>query len=255
MTLRLCAGWDCARVNMSIYVTEATGPSSFTVALTSGTYSHESQETYLGTGLYASFAVALKAALEAASPNVWTYTVSFNTSTGKYTISATGNTALTFSTLSTAGTNMRLALGFSGDKTSAASHTSANASYYFFSSTAGGKAEVSDDYEPADIVTGAYADSGAVYSVAPTSAPLQYDFRIPFETKTKTLSRFAASTVPWTLEHLGLHCHADQPILVTDDIDNASHYIRPEGASWQPVRAMDGYDGYWHADLKTYVFR
>lgn len=255
MALRYVAGFDLARLNLTLTLTENVG-SPATVTMSSGTYAHETMASYSAVSGYTAFSAALKTALDAASPNTRTYTVTYSTSTGKYTIGVSAGTfSLTFSTHSTAGTNFRNMLGFSGDTSLGSSDTSDYKCYYVIHSGSGGKTEASDDYEPEGYVTGAVSDSGISYGTASTLAPTHNDWQQVAETKAATFSRSAATATPWTYEHFFKHVRADLPFLVVDDAGTAAHFLRAEAAHWKPVRMFADYDGAWTIPFSTYIHR
>lgn len=262
MTLRLEAGWDLDKVgNFGVKVTEATGPLAFQVTMTTGQLCHTALTSVLVN--YKAFSNQLKAALDAASVasgNSWTYTVSRTVSDTAhyYTVSAAeGNTALEFSlaTVAADGTRMRQALGFTGDSASAASHSSsAQARPYYAVLSAGlAKSRVSDDYEPDEIAQGDWSTGGSHYTVSASSGIVFHDFDVLFEAKAAVFKRSAAASVPWTYQHLWEHCRGDEPILAVDDTESTVHYLRPEGASFRPERAVSDWDGAWSLALRTYV--
>lgn len=258
MTIRIEVGWDHAVIGTaSIYVTEATGPLSFTASITSGTHCHTGLNSVLGSGNYTAFSAALKTALDtasAASGNTWTYTVSYTSTTGAYTISAGGgNTALDFSTPGTAGTVARQILGFSGNSSSAASHASDVGLYYRVDPANAAVSNPTDDYEPGNVAEGAEADDGTQYAIHRTAAAVYSDFDITSEAKAATFKRSAVAATPWTYQHLWEHARARTPFLVTDDSDQTIHYLRPDGASWKPNRTVPNYDDLWDLRFSTIV--
>lgn len=249
------AGFDTRRLGgLTFRVTEATGPSTFSVSIPDKRLAHFLLIGSFGDG-YEVTANVLKAELDAGSPNAWTYTVTYSHTAGTFTISASGgNIALDFNSDGQASVNARQALGFGATSANASSHTSPAKAFYVIHTLHDGLSNVSEDYEPHGIVRGVISDSGQSFAVAPLAAPVHFDFRVPFERKQAVFKHEATATVPWTFEHLFEHCRGDLPFRVSW-VYSPLHLLRPEGASFRPTRAWDDFDDAWHIDFETYVDR
>jgi hypothetical protein len=214
---------------------------------------------------YGAFSNSLQQLLDEASDNDgngWTYDVTYSTTTHRYTISADGgNIALAFAVHGTAGLAMRNLLGFSGDSSSAASHSSNARPYYLVLPYLSDKSKVSGDYEQGSLIRGAIAGDGQHYSVGPATLPTLSDWTQEFEyaagaaiatVGTAVFTADATSTVPWSWQHFYQHCRAREPFLVVDDNESTVHFLRPDAAHFQPARRQTDWNMF-DMPLKTYL--
>jgi hypothetical protein len=247
MTLRISAGWDFAKATVGSFSMTITGSSgaAFAVNVTSGTYAHETMSPVV---TYTAFAVALQTAINAAA-TAGTYTVTYSSSTQAYTVTRdTGTFTATLNTVA------RRVLGRDADwSVGAISQTSNNRPYYVLVGALGARSEVSDDYEPDGIVEAEESDSGEVYAISRTTAPVYHDWIVQFESKAATFERNAASGVPWTWQHFVKHVRSEEPFLVVDDLGTSVHKLRPESARFKPTRQSPDYDNHWHIPFMTYL--
>lgn len=248
MTLRICAGWDLGRIGgFSLQFTDTGG--SDTIAISTGTYAHESMANVLGSGNYAEFATALQTALNASGTLNGTFAVTWSSVTYQYTIAST----VAFTTADPTGTIAGQILGLTGAVASTTSKTSDVRPYYVIDAAMGCKSRASDDYEPPGVAEGDWTIGGSHYSVSVAAAVTFHDFTLTYESKAATFKRAATAAVPWTYQHLWEHCRGSQPLMVTDDVDTAGavHYLRADGASWKPERAVADWDDAWHLTFNT----
>lgn len=252
MTLLLASAWDFARIGTATMTVDDDGTAQ-PVTFTSGVYSHIALSTVVSTiSLWSS---SLKAALDAASNGAGTYTVALNETTRKYTISySNGNFDLTFT--GAAGTVMQNIIGFSGNKTGAASYTSDNAVYYLIGGSIGAKADVAE-YEPDEIVDVAEADDGTSYGIARSTAPIYYDCLVPFEAEASVRTAKAAATAPWTWQRFYAHTRAHEVFALKDSLvpETTVHRNRAEGAAFkpEPSAADPNFTAYYNMRLRTYL--
>lgn len=245
MTMRVLAGWDFAVLGNGAFAATDTGGTD-TLTYSSGKYLHEDISTVLSA--YSDFATQLQTDLNASGTLNGTYTVTWSSSAFTYTIACDESFTATLNTV------MKNTLGFSADLTpGATSHVSDIRPYYLISTLNGCKSQVSDDYEPRDIVEGSYADDGTPYAVSRTSPPIFHDFSVRLETRAAVYSRAATVSVAWTWQHLFQHVRGTEPLLVVDGSESAVHTLRPESAYFQAQTIADDYTGHYDIRLETYL--
>lgn len=273
MSLRYEWSFDLAALGGVAVVVDDDG-SAGEAEIASGTHAHTSIATVEDVegnavarySAYTAFAVVLAAALNTASTGVGTYTVTWNGTTGYTVAYSAGNFSLSFSTVTTAaqGVLLRQILGFSGDKSGAASYSSDARPFFVIIPTVEGRTQMTDEMEPDDLASEAVADDGTAYQVSRDSLEVWSDWRQTAETNTApstfsaagtpVYARHATSAVPWTYQHAWRHMRlADHPFLVLDTgtSESAVHQIRAEGASFRPQRfAAADYD-LWSLDFRT----
>ena len=284
MAARIEVGWDHARIGSAImeigeeplgvgdtfYVvadedgvhygsTEAGGTS----VNTDSAYCHTDLSTVVRGGEYSDFVTAILAALNAGSPNGFTYTASWNGASG-YTLDAgASNFQIGFSTLTdtAAGTRMRQILGFSGDVGYGASDkTSDRVPYYTLLSEHGGVTEPSDDQYAAGRSKGAVSMSGQHYAIASTGVVKTYDFKFPYESYEKTFSHQGNGTAPdgstpvvWKYEDFIDHAKAIEPFVLVTSSESVVMTLRPEGDALLPEREVPNFNEFWTWPFRAYV--
>jgi hypothetical protein len=222
------------------------------ITVASGTYAPATYASVLASG-YTAFTAAVKTSLDGGGGGP--YTVTWSSTTGKYTISRAASFTLAFSTATSAaaGTRMRLALGFSGDLSGANTYTSDWTPYYVLVAQMAGLTEFSDVYEPDDIVEEAVADDGTPWSASRETTELYSDWSQAMETKASTFSASATTAVPWTWQAFFRHVRGQRPFAVYDSVTviNTLHKLRAEGGSFIPARYVTDYDGLWSIPVLT----
>ena len=261
MALRYEWCWDIAVIGaLAVKVTD--DGAAFEVRLTSGTYCHTDISTVDAD--FTDFAAALQSALQAGTAGAGTYAVTWNGTTG-YTIAYTaGNITLSFTTVTTAaeGTLMRQILGYSGNKSGAASHASDVRPYYLIIPAIQGRTEMSDEYETGEMMRESSADDGTTYQISRDSSEIWSDWTQAAETETAPSSyssagtfiykRLGTSAAPWTYQHAWEHMReAKHPFLVLDGSESAVHQIRADGASFHPTRFAGTDLPHWSVPFKT----
>lgn len=249
MSLHYIAGFDTVEIgSFSVVIGGTVG--SGTATVTPGTYAHRPLAAVSEVSGYAHFAAAVQTALNAV---VAGWTVAWSPTTFLYTISHT--TAFTLSWSGSGGANLRRALGFVGNTTSATAVSSTARPYYLVVPQISGRSQFSDVYEPDEIVEEAVADGGRAYGVAKETSELWCDWTQSMESKTATLARAATSAVPWTWEHLFKHCRMAHPIAVYEDSSTGTvHRLRADGASFgarSRARVVADYDDLWNVSFFT----
>lgn len=256
MSCRLVACFDIARIGgFACDVVESTG-GTFTLEMDDGTYCHEDASGYAMSADYTAFAAALKAALEAQNGSARTYTITYNTGTGKYTIAIdNGTVSLTFSTQAERGTNLRQAIGMTGDRSGSQSYTSQAKCFYVIHTEYDGLREYSDDYEDIGGSHVSRSTNGKIYGVTTTGRQMLSDWVIPLEPHAATFERSAASAVPWTWQHFFAHCRVIVPFLMVYDTETSCHQLREDGDAFKPRRVQEDYNDWWDIDFRTFVDR
>lgn len=248
MALYYLAGWDTADIGtFSVVIGGTVGSGTATVA--AGTYAHTDLSSVTGASTYTAFATAVQAALNAV---VAGWTVSYSTSTYAYTISHA--TAFTLTWTGTGGTNLQRALGFSANVGSGTSATSDVRPYYVIVPAISARSQVSDVYEPDDIVSEAVSDGGTSFAIAKDTTETWSDWEQTMESKEAVLARAALATVPWTWEAFFKSCRGKNPIRVVDGSSSTVHKLREKGASFTAAtrrRVAVDYDGLWNVSLMT----
>lgn len=215
MTVHLYARIDCYRLGAhSVLVTESSGatalialPQATSARFFHGDVTHNTGDGRLPTdGGTVALCPYVKSLLNSAGL-ANTYGVTWNPTTGKITIARTSGSAtfsLTFSTLGEAGERARLLYGFDGDQTTATTHTSTQACYFWFAFNG---AETEDSgRQPRSEMQRAYVSvSGArqVYAVAPKSIAYGRRWVQRFLSNAEAHdSEDATGSDAWTLERL-----------------------------------------------------
>lgn len=182
--------------------------------------------------------------------------ISIAPATGLVTIAYSPATfSVTFS--STAAANF---LGFSGNLSGSTSYTSDQTPTYCINP---GQDLVSVEpgldgfnYEPDAIANLLVSDSGEPYAMARDTAPLYRDWVQQYETRARSFRLAAASTHPWTHQHLHEHCRGGFPFLVYNlfygDAASEVFMLRTESTQWRPRRAAPAWDVY-HVDYRALV--
>jgi hypothetical protein len=257
MALTYYAGWDFARIGTgSLNFTDSSGTFSIT-DFTSGTYANTTMETITGTGNYSYFATALASALDAASSIVGSYVVTYNDTSGFYTIDPPGASTFTINTASTVMRNI-LGIATSGSVGPSATVTSSRRTYYTIIPAITARSNVTDDYEPDDICADGETDDGSAYGISRATSPLYHDWVQAMEAKSACFKNSATASVPWTYQHMFEHCRNVEPIYVKDSeagvgTDDMVIKLRADGARWAPDRVTADYDDLWSIPFRTRV--
>ena len=242
------AGWDTAAIGtFSVVIGGTVG--SGTATVTASTYSHTDLSSVTGTNTYTAFATAVQAALNAV---VAGWTVSYSTSTYAYTISHA--TAFTLTWTGTGGTNLQRALGFTATVGSTTSATSTVRPYYVIVPAITARSQVSDVYEPDDIVKEAVSDGGTSFAISKDTTETFSDWEQQMESASATLARSAVASVPWTWEAFFKHCRGAYPFRLVDGSTSTVHKLREKGAAFTGTtrrRVAVDYDDLWIIMLMT----
>lgn len=241
-------GWDTAAIGtFAVVVGGTVGSGTATVA--ADTYAHTDLSTVMGTGEYTAFATAVQTALNAV---VAGWTVSYSTTTHAYTISHA--TAFTLTWTGTGGTNLQRALGFIASVSSTTSATSTVRPYYVIVPAITARSQVSDVYEPDDIVKEAVSDGGSSFAISKDTTETFSDWEQQMESASATLTRSAVAAVPWTWEAFFKHCRGAYPFRLVDGSTSTVHTLREKGAAFTGTtrrRVAVDYDDLWIIMLMT----
>lgn len=243
MTASIHAAFDFATVGaFSVSFTDSGGTKA--VSLTTGKNTHVNVSSVVSTLNY--FATRLQTAINGA-PLAGTYTVTFNASTLKYTISSTVTFSMTF-TLPSVGSRV---LGFTANKSGANTYTSDVAVYYSIALRRGGISNPTDDYEPAGYAEDAFVEGGDHYGVRAGVSPTFFDFTAPSEKRAATFKRAALAAVPWTYQHFFEHVRNVESFALVTDTETSVLRLRADGARWAPQRLVQNYDDLWSIPFAT----
>lgn len=189
-----------------------------------------------GSGHYADLLTSLKGKLDAVGNA--TYTVAFNTTTQRVTISATGGSVTAFS-LTSFNTVAQQVLGYTANKTGALTHAADRAPYYWISTTQGGLTGYEwDQEEDADIAIDHIAHDGNAYGMSKPGAPILFQATIPMEPKEMVQEHFAESTTPYTWQRFFRDARNTRAYALRFNDDNVNHTFilrnRSDGALFKP---------------------
>ena len=242
------AGWDTAAIGtFSVVVGGTVGSGTATVA--ADTYSHTDLSAVMGTGEYTAFAAAVQTALNAVAVG---WTVSYSTATHAYTIS--NATAFTLTWTGDAGKNLQRALGFAASVGSTTTTTSTVRPYYVIVPAITARSQVSDVYEPDDIVKEAESVGGSSFAISKDTTETLSDWEQQMESASATLARSAVAAVPWTWEAFFKHLRGAYPFRLVDGSTSTVHTLREKGAAFTGTtrrRVAVDYDDLWIIMLMT----
>lgn len=246
-------GFDLARIG-GISVTIA----ATTYTISTGTFAHVDLSAVMGGGNYTALAPAIQALLPG------TYSVAYDPTLVRYSITNTGTFAMTFPATQ-AGRNAYAILGFPvAGVSGSAAYPSTIRPTYLVRALIDAQSEQSDEYQPDGIVTEAVATGGQSYAIAPQSAPVQMDWTQPFESNlppatfgavgTAVFTRDLVPTVTrWAWQDFWSAASAIEPILLRDQAATAGPVfkMRAEGASFRPIRVSPDLQALWSMPFRT----
>lgn len=209
--------------------------------------------SWTGTA-YTSFATEVAAALTAAAG---TYTCTYSTVTGKYTVASAGTFTLDFATA--ADLRLRAALGFTGNKSGAASYTSDVAPAYSMVSTIEGRTNVLGPYEPDDIAEESVSDGGVDHVITRKTGERLMSWVQQMEPRTAVdpwaLDPAGTGGVGWTWKEWFAHTRGTHPFVCNEPLlgesGGAFYRLSAKGASFKPQRYTADFDDYWTVPFAT----
>ena len=257
----LGCGWDAALtadgVGLSLQL-DSTAGGPYAVVISTGTFAHiDLTATAAGLdGAYDDFATALKTALDATA-DTSTYTVSFSTTTGLYTITrdAGGTFTLTFAATDTA-IAMRRVLGLSATTAStAAVITSDVRPYYWIVPALPGVGRVSRAYHGDAVAFGGITGTGIPYGLAVDGPAKFEDITFMAEANTATLDDDLVAAVPFTWEGFFDHVANQHPYYYYSGTNPGRVYVlrSEDGAAFDESnreRLEADWDSAWHVTLR-----
>lgn len=204
---------------------------------------------------YSVFTSAVKTAFDSATGT--TFTVTWSSTTGLYTISRSTTFTLTFSTA--ADLRLRDALGFTADRTSSFvggvwTLTSDVVPAYVLDSTIAGRTNVTGPYEPDDIAEETVSDGGDAYVITRKTSELLIEWQQSMEPRSKvmTWAAYAANSdknIPWSYQQMFRHLRGTYPFYLQDGLAGESkgvlYQLTARGASFRPRRVTADYDDQW----------
>ena len=259
MTTIYAAGFQASGAN-SMTITSVGGAAA---TITAGTYLPGAFTTanvttnaipgvaYARTA-YTAFTAIVKSVFDAATAS--TFTVTFSTTTGLYTISRATNFVLTFSGASDL--RLRAALGFSGNKTGTNTYTSDYVPDYVMLGTIGARSQVTGLQEDDDVGDEAVSDGGDAEVLtrktdeffstwAQTMEPIAAVYR---------RSRAAAGSSAWTWEDFFKRTRGAHPFMVYDSTTTPTttlHQFTAKGCAFKPERVTADFDDQWIVKFAT----
>lgn len=275
MAFHLTWGFDIARIgDLSVEVRDAASANPFEVTIaTSGRYAYYDISGVSGVD-HADFATALAARFNAEKTGAYGSTFTVTTATAgsgvggpgyqiQYNAGATAfELDFTAATTPADGVRLRRVLGFSsGGGVPSGTFISDVRPYYVIVPQIAGRARFDDEYEPdGSAAVEAVADSGASYSLSPTTVETRQDWQHWFEAAKAAVFERAApdgttpGDVPWTWQHAWKHARAIEPFVATDGSDQSVHKMRAKGAAFDKQARRQVHadlDTLWHISMRT----
>lgn len=205
---------------------------------------------------YTAFTAAVKTAFDAAIAGP--FTVTWNSVTGKYTVSRGSTFAMTW--LTPADSRLRDALGFTSDKSGASSYTSDVVPAYIFESAVSGRTNFDTVMvEPDDIADEMVSDGGQAFVITRKSQEAACRWTQSHEVKSSTYewARNEASgrLIPWPLQTWFRNVRGDHPFWVNEitegSADGDFYRLTASGAAFKPQRVMSDDDSYFVVPFAT----
>jgi hypothetical protein len=260
MSVLYDGGFDTTEIGSLSVVLSGTAGSG-PAPIPDGTYCHRDLSSVMGSGKYTAIAAAVKTMLDAVAVNPGSFTVTYSTSTNRYTVSNPDAFVLTWT--GDAGTRLRKILGYSGTTASGTSAVGDLAPYYSLVPAIAGRSKFSDVYVPDETQREASADDDSTFMVGkergsdamdPDDQIMWCDWQQAMEPLAAVLMRSAASSAPWTWEHFFKTLGGQHPFVVLDGAASTVHTLRESGAAFTAAvrqRVVADYDGLWSMNLQT----
>ena len=137
---------------------------------------------------------------------------------------------------------------------SVATTTSDVRPYYVIVPAITARSQVSDVYEPDDIVSEAVSDGGTSFAISKDTTETFSDWEQQMESASATLARSAVAAVPWTWEAFFKHLRGAYPFRLVDGSTSTVHTLREKGAAFTGTtrrRVAVDYDDLWIIMLMT----
>lgn len=253
--LLYCAGFQ---VTSSASMTATVAGSAATIA--SGYYMPAMQTSlvyptpgvaYAGAA-YTNFTTAVKTAFDAATSS--NFTVTFDTTTGLYTISRATTFSLTFNTGTPSDMRLRAALGFTSNQTGNNLYTSQVVPAYVCRSEILGRSNVMGQVEPDEIAEETVSDGGEAFVITRKTGEFLMTWQQTMEPRSAVYEWAAyvaasSSSIPWSWQQWFKHTRGTHPFYVNDTLEGepngAVYRLTAKGASFRPQRVTADYDDQW----------
>lgn len=253
MSLFIEAGYELSDLGGYVLDVVETGGNTFTVTLSSGKHFLRSSAAAASgdfsgrvTG-YTDLLTAIDTALEAGGAGTNAYTVSFDTGTERVTITHDGSASVTAISL-TATTNGGL-IGQTSTKSGALAHAMDVTPEYWISGDVGFWSDYHEQESDDGLGFIAHAHDGTPYGVAKSGVVTQLDMTVPLEPRASVYSAYAASSDPWTWQHLYRHARNVYPLAIDDG--TLQHFVKLRKPAFRPLRRAADYQGHFDVRLET----
>jgi hypothetical protein len=264
VTVLFRAGYDAARSgDLAVTITETGGGGASGTATLSSTYMPDLNLSTINRvdrdGVaytyalgYVSALTALQTALNAIANS--TITVTFSTTTRKWTIAGSGGgvtaIALTFNAAAAR------YFGFSTGVSAALTHTGDHCAYYVISGTLEGVSDFEKQHESGDDVgADLIAADGTVEGLAQDGVPRVFSMTIPDEPAARVWHENRSTTDPWTWELAYAHCRNIEPFHIIDSSPLGFSYVgrfRADAMALDAQLAAADYFAYASIPLRAY---
>lgn len=266
----LLTGWDTERIG-GMAVAASDIYNSGTATITDGTYAHRDLSSVMGSGEYVDLASELDARLDAVLVASLA-TVTWDASTGRYTLASVGSASPVFdfraATLGDeSGQRLAAALGFSylhpyasGGSASApydimlsghsSSYTGDVDPAYYLALAKAGPSDYSRDYEVSGQTVRQVSSNASAYSVGPLTYERRTEFRLRFQALESVFDHVAEEPTPWTYESLVIHARCIEPILLSYTAEDlVVKLVKGDFDKDARSSVWGDYHGYW--DLRV----
>lgn len=251
MSLFIEAGYDLADLGTYVLDVVETGGNTFTVTLATGKHFLRTDASSSPTGDFAAriagytdLLSAIDVGLEAGGAGSNAYTVAFNTTTERVTITHNGSASVTAISL-TATTNGGL-IGHTTVQSGALSHEMDITPEYWISGDVGFWSNFSEEESDEDIGFTNRAHDGTPYGVAKDGTATFLNLTVALEPRAKVYTTYADASDPWTWQKLFRHARNVFPIAIDDG--TVQHFIKLRRPAFRPLRRSADYVG--HFDIR-----
>lgn len=266
------AGWDYARIGSGTFtLTASTGAhGADTVTWNTGTYSHIDLSSVTGTSTYVSWATTLQTYLNSLGGGRPTYTVTFSTTTMRYSFSASSGTLALAFPATAAGTRAKHILGFSADVAATSSPIVSDLRpYYAIRAAVEGPSAYTFYKEDGSKIASDIADDGvSQYGITPRTLAKFIEWEQRMESQSAPASQLtsgvassgagvrtgdASSAVPWTWEHFFQHVRLWEPFAFHNTTGPAGIVckMRKEASFFSPVMVTSDLSSLWNIPIKA----
>lgn len=181
-----------------------------------------------------------------------TLSITWDVTTGLYTCAKSGGGTLSITFPGTAaGTALREALGFSGNKSGSASYVSDFLPAYEVESVISARTAHQAPLEPDDIAEESVSDGGDAFVVTRKTSEELWSWVQKAEPRAMIKERWRTGSggVGWSWEKFFQHARGTHPVWCSDslvgEVDGAFYRFTAEGASYRPTRETSDFDDLW----------